>query len=385
MAAPGGRLPALVQPQARHHRGIVGPPDARHEGRLGRRRHGAGGGAEHIGHAAERPCPTRRARRPCRRRRHARRSAPPQPACRAPGRDRPPPCRQAGCRARVPPGTISVPMRRNCSSASAPRPDRAEIAVVPALLVREIGPFAGDRADRAGKAARRAPGQEIGEVHELPGSREGRGMFSFSHKSFGVSISGEIVPADIVEHRVPVALIRLACSDGAVVHPDDDVARRVAGRADRKRLAAVAQHDQRTGRVEADAGDRLGRRRRPFPPPRARWRRPRSRYRRSTARRCRRPRARAGCRPWRWREPARRVEDAGAGAARADVDAEIMSGPWLLRHVRYRSLLCGRMTRSRMVTLRGRVSMNSTASATSSAASGRRPPSPPPASPSASR
>jgi len=41
----------------------------------------------------------------------------------------------------------------------------------------------------------------------------------------------------------------------AVIHPDDDVALGIAGGADGQRTAAPAQHDQRAGRIEADAGD----------------------------------------------------------------------------------------------------------------------------------
>ncbi len=55
------------------------------------------------------------------------------------------------------------------------------------------------------------------------------------------------------------------------------------------------------------------------------------------------------------------VEDARPRAAGADIDADdAATAPCLTR-----STLCGRMTRSRIVTPRGRVSMNSTASATS--------------------
>lgn len=40
-----------------------------------------------------------------------------------------------------------------------------------------------------------------------------------------------------------------------MVYPDDDVARRVAMRSHRERRSVLAKHDQRAGRIEADAGD----------------------------------------------------------------------------------------------------------------------------------
>jgi len=44
-----------------------------------------------------------------------------------------------------------------------------------------------------------------------------------------------------------------------MVHPDDDVALRVAREADAERLAVRIEHDQRRRRVEADPLDRCGR------------------------------------------------------------------------------------------------------------------------------
>ena len=85
--------------------------------------HGAGRGAEDIGHARLQRADVACARRPCRRRRHGHRSGRRRPACPAAGRDRPRRlARQALRRARCRRSTISVPMRAKPSSASAPRP-----------------------------------------------------------------------------------------------------------------------------------------------------------------------------------------------------------------------------------------------------------------------
>ena len=58
---------------------------------------------------------------------------------------------------------------------------------------------------------------------------------------------------DVVAGRVdPFGLV-----DCPVVHPDDNVAGRVLGKTDWQRGAALAQHDERAGGVEADAADLL--------------------------------------------------------------------------------------------------------------------------------
>ena len=46
--------------------------------------------------------------------------------------------------------------------------DGAEVVGVPALLVGEVGPLAGDGAGGAGEAPGGLPGKEVGQVEELP-------------------------------------------------------------------------------------------------------------------------------------------------------------------------------------------------------------------------
>ena len=52
--------------------------------------------------------------------------------------------------------------------------------------------------------------------------------------------------------------------DRAVIHPDDGVALRLAGRRNGERAAGVVERDQRTSSVEADPGDVAAGRRRRF-------------------------------------------------------------------------------------------------------------------------
>ena len=149
----GRRLAALVEPQPRDHGGKIRPPDAGHEGRLPGRRHGAGRGAEHIGHAGQHAADVARARRPCR--------CPPACASIRPAATGVParrPSSAARLRVRplpsgVPPGTISVPMRAKRLVGQRAQADAAEIALVPAALMRQIGPFAGDGADRSARGS----------------------------------------------------------------------------------------------------------------------------------------------------------------------------------------------------------------------------------------
>ena len=224
----------------------------------------------------------------------------------------------------VPGSTTCWPMRAKPSSASAPRPIVAEIAVVPAPLMREIGPLAGDGAGRArtGRRSRARSGSRSGRRTARPRRRR-RGRFSSSHSSFGVSISGEIAPPTIIQHRVAGRVDALGLVDGAMVHPDDDVALGVAPTA---RPAAARRH------------------RRARPANRSR----RSRCRRRCSAR-RRPARRASRTTWQtarqispldcstmapasWNSAmscladasmlAGGIEDAGAGAAGAHVDAD---------------------------------------------------------------
>ena len=44
-----------------------------------------------------------------------------------------------------------------------------------------------------------------------------------------------------------------------VIHPDDDVALRIAGQADAEGVAGAIENDERAGRVESDALDVRGR------------------------------------------------------------------------------------------------------------------------------
>ncbi len=256
------RLAALVQPQARNHGGEIRSPDTRHEGGLGGRRHGAGRRAEHIGHARQQaPCRAARADRADTARmgidqsRGNRRSLDQAEVCR--GLD----CQSAAER-RPPFHDVGAdPAKRVVGQVS--QPDLAKIALIPALLMRQIRPFAGHRAHRTGEAAGGLPGEEIGEVHELPGVLEGPGhMFGEPEQLRRFHLRRDDatdITKDGFARRVdPARLLH-----GTMIHPDDDVALVVTEGTDRQRRAALAQHDQRARCIEADSGNRLRRNTRP--------------------------------------------------------------------------------------------------------------------------
>ena len=197
--APAADWPPSLSHRPGNHRREIRAPDARHEARRLGRRHDAGRSAHDIGEAIEhidrravRALPADRAD-PAgmgvdqRRRR---------PACPAADRAlRPPPaCRPSP--SAVPGSAISLPIfcasRRPTRSAEA---DPLEVVPAPAPLVGEIGPFAGQRAHRARRAAGRAQGEDSRQDRRNARPRRYvAGKCSFSHSSFGVSISGEMMP-----------------------------------------------------------------------------------------------------------------------------------------------------------------------------------------------
>ena len=150
------RLPALVQPEAGHHGREVGPPDAGHEARRLGGRHDAGRRAHDVGQPSRILAGAPSARLAADRADAAgmgvdqRRRRPAFPAT-----GRVPPRRPASgrCPSAVPGSTMILPIRAALVGKQLAQPDPLEIAAAPALLVRQIGPFAGQRAGRARQAA----------------------------------------------------------------------------------------------------------------------------------------------------------------------------------------------------------------------------------------
>ncbi len=174
--AAGGRLPALAEPKAGDHRRVIRPPDARHEARLGGHRHVTTRRAADERQTAEKPGRIRP--------RVAHRRADHADAA-GMSVDRRGADRNAGCQPK-----LFRRSRRKTTHDRAERPDvRAdarealigevaqtdapEIALIPALLMAEIGPFADGRAEGTREAARRPPGQEIRQIEEMRCLRPG--------------------------------------------------------------------------------------------------------------------------------------------------------------------------------------------------------------------
>ena len=254
----GSGLPAFVQPEARDHRRKIWTPDTLHEGRPFSGRHRAGRGAENIGHAGQ----------------HIARAA-----ARTDGADAAGMCIDEARRYRC--ARFQSQFCRGLRRQSGPerRParhdigadprelfigehtetDTPEIGVVPALLMGKIGPFAGDRADGARQAFRAAPCEEIGQIEELPGRRESAGHMFSKPEQFRCLHLGRNGAADIAQHGLGARVDAPGLVDGAMVHPHDDVAFGIARRTDRHGPTALAQHDQRAGRVEAQPRHRARR------------------------------------------------------------------------------------------------------------------------------
>ena len=140
-----------------------------------------------------------------------------------------------------------------------PEPNAVEEFVRPALLMREIAEFAGRRAGRAGQRPGRPKREEIGEVEEMAGLGEGLGHVSREPERASAPASPAKSAADIAQSLMPAGVDPLGIFDGAMIHPDDHVAFGRIGRAHRQRTRIAIERDQRTGRVEAHAADRLGR------------------------------------------------------------------------------------------------------------------------------
>ena len=137
--------------------------------------------------------------------------------------------------------------------------DLVEIAGIPAAIMAQIGPFARHRADRTRQIARGFPGQEIGQIHELPGVCEDLGAVFLQPKQLRRLHLGRDAAADEIQHPVARLVDPRRLSARAVVHPDHDIAFGMGRIADRQGHAAFAQHDKRTGRVKADAANIGGR------------------------------------------------------------------------------------------------------------------------------
>jgi hypothetical protein len=169
--------------------------------------------------------------------------------------------------------------------------DPFEVLRAPAPLVGEIGPLACHRARRPSRASRRAIGQIVGKVEKVPGRVIRRRQRLLQPQQLRRLHFGRDDAADMAQHRIAGLGDAPGLADRAMIHPDDDVALRIARQADAEGLPRPVDHRERTGRVEADTLDERPAAR-PLPPARRgpHLRRP-ARCPRRIVRRCRLPRA----------------------------------------------------------------------------------------------
>ena len=253
----GRRLSALVQPEAGEHGGIIGAPDPRNEFRLGGRRHGAGRCAEDIGELARGvgrraagAAPADRAQpagmRIDQRGADRRAGAKPQFSRRRDGEARSDRCARLD--------HLGADSRKALVGQDA-EADLPEEAFVEALLMREIGPFARQRAGRALQTAGRPECQPVGEIEEMRCGAEALGHRLGKPQQLRRLHLGRDRSADIGEHAVAGRIDAPGLVDRAVIHPYDDVAVRVARGANRDGRAVGRDGDEGAGRVEAEPRD----------------------------------------------------------------------------------------------------------------------------------
>ena len=142
------------------------------------------------------------------------------------------------------------------------KPDPLEVAWAPTPLVGEIGPLACHRARRSGEASRCAKAQIVGEVEEVPGISPGCRQMLLQPEQFRRLHFGRDDPAHVPQDLVLGCAYALGLRDRPVIHPDDDVALRVARGADAQGISCAVEHDERTGGIEAHALHESGRERR---------------------------------------------------------------------------------------------------------------------------
>ena len=142
----GRALPAFAQPEPRHHRRVIWPPDAGHEHRFLRGGHGAGGGAEDVGHIVDRAVKHADGADAARvgidhsdRHRSTDRQA--HLLCRRGAKA----VAAGGSRIDNPLADADKIFIRQLFEANL-----AEVAGIPALFMRQVGPFTGHGTDRAG-------------------------------------------------------------------------------------------------------------------------------------------------------------------------------------------------------------------------------------------
>ena len=122
--------------------------------------------------------------------------------------------------------------------------------------MRQIGPLAGHRADRAQVRAAGPKAQVIRKIHQpavaLPLRRQ---MPLQPHQLRDLHL-GRHRAADEVQHLVAGGGAFLGLGERAVIEPDDDVPLVLAAGRDAGRAVLAVERDQRAGGIEADPGDR---------------------------------------------------------------------------------------------------------------------------------
>ena len=244
---PGGALAALVEPHARQHGAEVRTPDPGDHDRLAACDHVAVRGAADQRQAALGTAADQRE----------------APGVRVddPGGDDGPGCEPEGRGRGVGQPAGRAAQRQDLLRQLGPdvvETDGGQHRSREAVLVREVVPLAGQRADARGVDAAAAPDEVVGEVEKAPRRGVAVREVPAQPEHLGQFHLDADLAADVHERRVARRVDRRGLLAGAVVHPHDDVARGIAVLGHRDRPAVGAHGDERAGGVEADRRHRVG-------------------------------------------------------------------------------------------------------------------------------
>ncbi len=135
--------------------------------------------------------------------------------------------------------------------------DRLEKIRLPALVMRQIGPFRRQRALRTRQRAAGFPGQEIGEVEKIAGFPPAFRQIPLQPHQLRRLHFRRHDAAEMVEHAVAGGGALVGFAERPMVEPDDRVQARLAARRHRELVSLTVADNQRTCRIETDPGNRF--------------------------------------------------------------------------------------------------------------------------------
>ena len=134
-------------------------------------------------------------------------------------------------------------------------PDLFKEARVPAILMGQIGPFAGYGAGGACQRARCGPCQKVRKIKELPDTFKRLWQVFFDPQQLRRLHFGRNTPTHILEDRVALGVDPFGLGLSTVIHPDDDIALSRACVANADGGHGVVKNNHGAGGIKSDALD----------------------------------------------------------------------------------------------------------------------------------